>query len=134
MDISTFLFKVVFVRPMKRGLVSVEIEDTGPVETRAGGYIHVFYAMLTYFRLSLRILKFLFVMAAEAVDAAQLQGGMQLMKEQLKLFQDQLAAQKELQREAAIKAEVSRHKQPQFKVKRGVRLMRGQLHSITFIL
>ena len=55
-------------------------------------------------------------MTANQVDAAQL--GIQMMKEQLKLFQDQLAAQKELGREAAIKAEVSRHKQPQFKVKR----------------
>ena len=58
-------------------------------------------------------------MTANQVDAAQL--GIQMMKEQLKLFQDQLAAQRELGREAAIKAEVSRHKQPQFKVKRGIR-------------
>ena len=35
---------------MKRGLVSVEIEDTEPVEMRASGYFHVFYKMLTYFR------------------------------------------------------------------------------------
>ena len=62
-------------------------------------------------------------MTANQVDAAQL--GIQMMKEQLKLFQDQLAAQKELGREAAIKAEVSRHKQPQFKVKRGIRFYEG---------
>ena len=42
------VFYGLFVSPMKRGLVSVEIEDTGPVEMRASGYFHVF--MLTFFR------------------------------------------------------------------------------------